>query len=72
MSLIVTQIIIDPQNTQILYAGMGGGTSGLIIGHIFKSTDGGATWVQKDNGITIYYSSYVGGIMAWPSIRRIR
>jgi photosystem II stability/assembly factor-like uncharacterized protein len=64
MSLVVTQIIIDPLNTQILYAGMGGGTSGLIMGHIFKSTDGGATWVQKDNGITIYYSSYVGGIKA--------
>jgi len=63
MSLIVPQIIVDPLNSQTLYVGMAGGP-GLTGGHIFKSMDGGVTWVQKDSGITVSYPPYVNGIRA--------
>lgn len=47
----VFNVLIDPQNTDTLYAGLGGGMS-LTAGHIFKSQDGGATWLIKDDGIS--------------------
>jgi len=48
--LIVFSIIIDPQDTDTLYVGLGGGVA-LGIGNIYKSENGGATWELKDNGI---------------------
>lgn len=51
--LIVFNIVIDPQNTNTLYAGLAGGL-GLVIGNIYKSENGGATWEVKDDGIPRY------------------
>ena len=61
-SLIVLNIAIDPINTNILYAGFGGGI-GLKLGNIYKSVDGGATWIMKDNGIPRYpETTHTGGV----------
>jgi len=61
-SLVVLNIVIDPLNTNILYAGLGGGI-GLKIGNIYKSVDGGATWIMKDNGIPRYpETTHTGGV----------
>jgi photosystem II stability/assembly factor-like uncharacterized protein len=38
-------LTVDPHNPQIVWAGTD------VTGHIYKSTDGGHTWVQKDNGV---------------------
>ncbi|NDJ76495.1 MAG: hypothetical protein GYB65_09565 [Chloroflexi bacterium] len=46
-------LTVDPHNPQIVWAGTD------VTGHIYKSTDGGRTWTQKDNGITI---DYAGGL----------
>jgi photosystem II stability/assembly factor-like uncharacterized protein len=48
--LIVFDIVIDPQNTDTLYAALGGGVA-LAIGNIYKSEDGGATWRLQDDGL---------------------
>jgi photosystem II stability/assembly factor-like uncharacterized protein len=48
--LIVFDFEIDPQDTDTLYAGLGGGV-GLVIGNVYKSEDGGATWTMKDTGM---------------------
>ncbi|MCL5113740.1 MAG: C39 family peptidase [Patescibacteria group bacterium] len=45
-----TDIVVDPSNSNIVYAGgvgVGSGNPG-----IFKSTNGGATWTLANNGIT--------------------
>ncbi len=42
-------LTVDPHNPQILWAGTD------WSGHVYKSVDGGLTWEQKDNGITIQY-----------------
>jgi len=61
--LIVFDIEIDPQDTDTLYAGLGGG-AGLVIGNVYKSKDGGATWAIKDAGIprSSETSTYTNGI----------
>jgi photosystem II stability/assembly factor-like uncharacterized protein len=41
----IFSLTVDPLNPQIIWAGTD------ITGHIYKSTDGGLTWQQKDNGI---------------------
>lgn len=46
----VTSIVINPQNTQIIYAGLRSG----YYGNIYKSEDGGVSWVRKDNGLPVY------------------
>jgi len=61
--LIVFNIVIDPQNTNTLYAAIAGGTA-FCIGNIYKSTDGGATWEKKDNGITRYSGAYTNAIFS--------
>ena len=38
-------IIVDPTNSQIMYAGSPGGG-------VYKSTDGGTTWNQSNTGLT--------------------
>lgn len=62
-SLIVFQIVFDPQDTDTLYAGLAGGY-GLCIGNIYKSEDGGATWAMKDNGIPRYSETHTNGIFS--------
>lgn len=37
---------VDPHNPQTIWIGT------QIVGHIYKSTDGGQTWVSMDNGVT--------------------
>ncbi|MBI4731135.1 MAG: hypothetical protein HY781_03215 [Chloroflexi bacterium] len=41
----IFSLTVDPINPQILWAGT------LDTGHIYKSTDGGQSWEQRDNGI---------------------
>jgi len=49
----IFSLTVDPHNPQIIWAGTN------PTGHIYKSTDGGHTWAQKDNGVTI---DYAGGL----------
>lgn len=44
-------LTVDPHNPQIVWAGTD------LTGHIYKSTDGGRTWVEKDEGVTIEYDA---------------
>jgi len=44
-------LTVDPHNPQILWAGTD------MTGHIYKSTDGGKSWVQKENGVEIEYEA---------------
>ena len=41
----IFSLTVDPINPQILWAGT------LDTGHIYKSTDGGQSWVDRENGI---------------------
>ena len=61
--LVIFDIEIDPQDTDTLYAGLGGGV-GLVIGNVYKSEDGGATWTLKDAGMprSSETSTYTNGI----------
>ena len=45
----VFSLTVDPHNPQILWAGTD------MTGHIFKSSNGGESWVQKDSGVEIEY-----------------
>ena len=42
-------LTVDPHNPQIVWAGT------ISVGHIYRSVDGGRTWEQRDNGVTIKY-----------------
>ncbi len=42
-------LTVDPHNPQIVWAGT------QVTGHIYRSIDGGQTWEQRDNGVTIDY-----------------
>ena len=44
-------LAIDPQNAGTLYAASAGNLAGRIVGTLFKSTDGGATWSQTGSGL---------------------
>jgi len=44
----IRSLVIDPSNTQVVYAGTFGGG-------VFKSTDGGSSWTAKNNGLTNTY-----------------
>jgi len=61
--LIIFNVIIDQQNPDILYAGLGGGI-GLAVGNIYKSTDGGTNWVLSDDGLTPHSESYKNAIIS--------
>ena len=64
-TFIVYALVMDPADTSTLFAGLAGGVA-LVIGNVFKSTDGGATWTCMDNGIPRYRenSSYTNGILS--------
>jgi photosystem II stability/assembly factor-like uncharacterized protein len=62
-SLIVLSIVMDPQNTNTLYAGLAGGP-GQYIGHIYKSQNGGASWVLQDTDIPLEVGTYINGVFA--------
>lgn len=42
-------LTVDPINADIVWAGT------IDTGHLFRSTDGGLTWEERDNGISIKY-----------------
>src|SRR5262249_56698022 len=56
----VNTIAINPQSPNILYAGSDGG-------RLFKSTDGGASWITSNSGI-----SYFGGRYTAIEIRALK
>jgi photosystem II stability/assembly factor-like uncharacterized protein len=43
----VFSLTVDPHDSRIVWAGTD------LTGHIYRSTDGGVTWEQRDNGIVI-------------------
>ena len=45
-------LTVDPHNPQTVWAGTD------KTGHIYKSTDGGLSWIQKDNGVVNQTSEY--------------
>ncbi len=51
---------VDPHNPQTIWIGT------QIVGHIYNSTDGGKTWVQKDNGISPYTGQHFRGFTVDP------
>ena len=52
-------IIVDPHNSNIIYAGLGG-----YAGQIYKTADGGATWWVMDAGIPRDRETYAGVVTA--------
>lgn len=47
--LTVSHLVVDPTNTQTLYAGVGCVDDNITLpGNVFKSTDGGASWQRLD------------------------
>ena len=44
-------LTVDPHDPQTIWCGTD------KTGHIYRSTDGGATWIQRDNGIEIEYDT---------------
>jgi photosystem II stability/assembly factor-like uncharacterized protein len=44
-------LTVDPLDPQIVWVGTD------ITGHIYKSTDGGRSWVEKDSGVTLDYDT---------------
>ena len=48
-ALPIFSLTVDPHSPQIIWEGTD------ATGHIYKSTDGGYTWQQKDQGVTIDY-----------------
>jgi photosystem II stability/assembly factor-like uncharacterized protein len=50
---VVTTIVINPLNSQILYTGL----RSRDYGNIFKSENGGISWEQQDNGLPKYWET---------------
>lgn len=48
----IFSLTVDPHNHQVVWAGTD------KTGHIYKSTDGGLTWTQKDAGVVRMTSEY--------------
>jgi hypothetical protein len=46
-----SDVAIDPTNPSVLYAGLVGDTSANPSNGVYKSTDGGQTWIQLGGGI---------------------
>jgi photosystem II stability/assembly factor-like uncharacterized protein len=46
----IFSLTVDPHDPQIIWVGTN------VTGHIYKSTDGGANWVEKDAGVTIEHN----------------
>jgi photosystem II stability/assembly factor-like uncharacterized protein len=44
----VSSVAVDPSNPQVAYATYSTYNFGLHVGHVFKTTDGGATWTRID------------------------
>jgi|GEM_PF-797994 len=48
----IAKVLFDPGNPSIAYAGTFATTPGVSVGGMYKSTDGGASWTQINNGIS--------------------
>ncbi|MFN0158552.1 MAG: WD40/YVTN/BNR-like repeat-containing protein, partial [Bacteroidota bacterium] len=48
---IAVRLVVDPRNANIVYAGVF--TEGSLPGGMYKSTDGGMTWVEKNQGLAL-------------------
>jgi len=59
---IAFNILIDPADNSVIYAGEAGGI-GLGVGHMFKSTDKGASWMKIENGL-LTDEEYTNGIFS--------
>ena len=62
-TMVVKTLVLDPDDSSILYAGLAGGLT-LSIGNIYKSTNGAGSWTIMDEGIPRYSadSEYTNGI----------
>jgi photosystem II stability/assembly factor-like uncharacterized protein len=58
---IMFNIIVDPTNTNIVYASGFGGVAN-VIGAVYRSTDAGTTWTRADTGIAARGDTWVNGI----------
>jgi Tfp pilus assembly protein PilF/photosystem II stability/assembly factor-like uncharacterized protein len=64
-SLVISNLVFDPADPAVIYAGTGSWDNAKANG-IYRSQDGGATWHTLNNGLTIHEGSapYVQGIAA--------
>jgi photosystem II stability/assembly factor-like uncharacterized protein len=60
---VIFNIVLDPSNTEIVYASGFGGV-GQTIGAVYRSTNGGATWTRADSGIEPTGATWVNGIQS--------
>src|SRR5262249_6755768 len=48
---LVTDLVIDPTDPPVLYAGFVGGSGGGATNGVYKTTNGGGTWARLGNGL---------------------
>jgi photosystem II stability/assembly factor-like uncharacterized protein len=61
---IVFNILVDPDNDSVIYAGEAGGI-GLDLGHVYRSDDLGTTWHKIENGLPLISDGeYTNGIFS--------
>jgi hypothetical protein len=68
-SMAVTSIVINPADSDLLYAstGEGIGESNTVSRWIFKTTDGGSTWTQLDRGTDNTNADHVHNLAISPN-----
>lgn len=47
----ISAIAVDPEDSRAVYAAVGGTSVDSTYGYLFKSTDAGATWNERDAGL---------------------
>ncbi len=58
---VIFNIVIDPTNTNIVYASGFGGVAN-VIGAVYRSTNAGVTWTRADTGMVIAGETWASGI----------
>jgi hypothetical protein len=61
---LITALVIDPQDSSVLYAGLYGVNGGT--GGVFKSTDGGASWSAINSSVTVCCTYFSQGLVVDP------
>src|SRR6185295_18796077 len=51
----VNGVVVDPTNSNTVYAATGSGSSGAASGAIFKSTNGGGSWTAVVSSAVKFY-----------------